>query len=277
MEEKETRLRRAIREMGSVVVSYSGGVDSVLVLKISSEELGERALGVMGVSLSMARCDLEEARITAAGFGARLKEVETGEFRSEAYLRNDGDRCFLCKQELVARLGETAESGCFAFVLDGFNADDVLEHRPGQEAARLAGVRSPLADAGLRKSEVRELLRMQGVAVWNRPATPCLSTRVAQGIRLEPALLERIEEAERRVRRAVKEVTDLRVRHLGPKAVVQADLKHVPSLMRRWDEIGRSLRELGWREVVLDELGYRRGSMSAPGRSPESGGDDIPR
>lgn len=260
-EDKEAAARAILRDLEGVLVAFSGGVDSSLLLALAVSELGDRALGVIGVSPSLASEDLAQARLTAQRMGARLREMETREFTDEAYLRNSADRCYFCRQGLYRQLGEMAGREGLRAVADGSQRDDGEEIRPGRRAAREAGVVSPLAMAGLDKGETRLLARKLGVAVWDRPASPCLATRVAFGLPLSPELMEKVAEAERRVRRHLKGLRQLRVRHLGERARIEVERERIGELKGAMGAIVQSLQALGYRETLIAEEGYRQGSM----------------
>lgn len=262
------RLRSAVRELGSALVAYSGGVDSALVLKVAADELGERALGVIGISPSLAPEDLTEARATADAIGARLCELPTNEFENESYAGNPLNRCYFCKAELYGKLRALAATEGFAAIADGFHLDDFGDVRPGQQAGRERGVRSPLAEAGFRKADVRALAKALGVPAWDRPAAPCLSSRVAFGMRVTPEVVATVAEAERRVRAIVPGLRDLRVRHLpGPEARIEADADRVADVTRAYAKLEAELKALGYRAVTVAVEGYRRGALSGAGRA----------
>ncbi len=261
LQSKISHLRALLREMGSVLVAYSGGVDSALVLKMASEELGDRALGVIGVSPSLATEDLAQAREAARAMGARLRECQTREFENEDYTANQLNRCYFCKQELYTRLFTLAREEGYAVIADGFHLDDLGDYRPGQQAGRERGIRSPLREAGLRKAEVRELAQALGLPVWDKPANPCLSSRVAFGIRVTPEVVRMVAEAERRVRAVMPGLLNLRVRHLGAGARIEVEPERLPDVDRAFPRLSAALMELGYQTVTVDREGYRRGSL----------------
>ncbi|MCS6843328.1 MAG: ATP-dependent sacrificial sulfur transferase LarE, partial [Caldilineales bacterium] len=216
---KWTALRRLVRACGSALVAFSGGVDSALVMAVAHRELGRRALACIGVSPSYPGRELQSAVALAEGQGWPYRLVPTQEFRDPRYVANAGDRCYFCKSALHDRLRAIAAAEGWQAVLDGNNADDLGDYRPGMAAARERGVRSPLLEASLTKAEVRELARWLGLPVWDKPAMACLASRVPQGIPVTPALLRQIEQAEDVLARLG--FRQFRVRHHGDVARIE--------------------------------------------------------
>jgi uncharacterized protein len=259
------RLERRVAAYGArrAVVAFSGGVDSSVTLAVAARSLGgRRVIAVTAVSPSLPRGELDSARATAAALGVSHRTVATGEVDRDAYARNDGLRCFHCKAELFATLGRISELGVGtgSVVLSGANADDAGDLRPGLRAGELFRVRSPLLEEGLGKMAVRAVAGRLGLAVADKPALACLSSRVAFGIRITPELLGRIDAAESAVRELGFD--QVRVRHLGDRASIEVPEPDVPRLRAVLPTVAGSLRDLGWRDVHVDPRGYRPGSMN---------------
>jgi uncharacterized protein len=259
---KVDQLRSILADMGSVLVAYSGGVDSAFLLKVAADTLGDRALAVTARSDSYPARELDEAMALAVAIGARHVVVDTHEMEHESYVANPSNRCYFCKTELWETLGPIAAQEGIAALADGFNADDVGDYRPGAVAAREHGVRSPLLEAGLTKQEIRALSREMGLPTWDKPAMACLSSRVPYGERISREKLEQIDRAEQLLRDLG--YRQVRVRHHGEVARIELP----PEDMSRFfaeglaEPIGRRIKELGFQYVALDLQGYRSGSMN---------------
>jgi pyridinium-3,5-biscarboxylic acid mononucleotide sulfurtransferase len=256
------RLRDGIAAAGPMVIGYSGGADSTLLVKAAYDVLGGRALAVTAVSPSLAKSDLEEAASIAAAIGVTHRLVESHEMEEEGYLENSPRRCFFCKAELFRILKDEASRAGFGAVAYGAITDDLGDFRPGMDAAREAGAVAPLLDAGIGKEEVREISRHLGLPTWNKPASACLSSRVPFGVRVDPAILARIEAAEDALRR--EGMTQVRVRDHGEVARVECLPSEFDRLMEpdRRRRVVDALRAAGYRHVALDLLGYRSGSLN---------------
>jgi len=256
-------LRATVRTFPSVLVGYSGGVDSALLAVVLRAELGrDRMVAAIGRSASYPVAQWETARDLAARFDVPMVEIATRELDDPDYLANSPNRCFYCKTELWSRLVPEARARGLAVVCDGTNADDLHEHRPGRAAGLAAGVRSPLAEAGLTKSAVREAARALGLPIWDAPAAPCLSSRVRYGLSVTPARLRQVEEGEAYLR-GLGVTGDLRVRHLGDAARIEVEPRWISWLQARSGDVTARLSDLGFARVEIDPRGYRRGSLLA--------------
>jgi uncharacterized protein len=255
------RLDRALRAHDSLLVAYSGGVDSAVVAVAAREVLGpERVLAVLGVSASLAGAQHAQARAIARDFAVPLLEVATGELADAGYVANAPDRCYFCKRELWRRLADVAADRGFSAVADGTNADDATDHRPGRRAGREHGIVSPLAEAGCTKDDVRAVARALGLPIWDAPAAPCLASRVLYGISVTPDRLRQVEHAEALLRE-IGVTGDLRVRHRGGEARIEVEPAHIAAVRAHGVQIAERLRALGFARVTVDLAGYRRGSL----------------
>src|SRR2546421_8402852 len=259
-------LRAFARGVSSALVGYSGGVDSALLAVVLRQELGrERMLAAVGRSPSYPAAQWATARAVAERFDVPLIELDTHELDDPSYLANPTDRCFFCKTELWRRLIPEARARRLAVVCDGTNADDLGEHRPGYAAGVAAGVRSPLAEAGFTKADVRAAARDLGLPIWDAPAAPCLSSRVAYGIAITPGRLAQVEQGEAYLRE-LGVTGDLRVRHHGERARIEVEPRWIPWLAAAPPAVRRRGGGGGAAGLELDPRGYRRGSLLAPAR-----------
>ncbi|MBA3318227.1 MAG: ATP-dependent sacrificial sulfur transferase LarE [Gemmatimonadales bacterium] len=256
-------LRRHLLGLGKVLLGYSGGVDSALLAVVAGQALGpDRFLAAIGRSPSYPEAQWHAAVDLAARFQVPLVELDTHELDDPRYLRNGTDRCYFCKSELWSRLGALAHRQGFDTVIDGTNADDLGEHRPGLRAGRETGIRSPLAELGWSKRAVRAASRELELPTWDAPAAPCLSSRVRYGLAITAARLRQVEQGEAFLR-SLGVTGDLRVRHHGNRASVEVAPHEMPLLRSRWESIEPFFAELGFAGVELDPAGYRRGRLLA--------------
>jgi len=246
--------------MNSVAIAFSGGVDSTVVAKIAHEELGAHAVAVTADSPSLPRDELQEATALAAAIGIRHVCLPTDELNDPNYLANTPARCYFCKQHVGEALLAYAGQNGFRFVLDGNNADDVNDHRPGRRAAQELGIRSPLQEAGLTKAEVREVARALGLPNWDKPAAACLSSRIPYGTPVSVELLSQVERAERLLHQLG--LRQVRVRHHGTVARLEVDPTDFPRVLENRSAIVATLRSIGFTYVTLDLAGFRSGSMN---------------
>jgi pyridinium-3,5-biscarboxylic acid mononucleotide sulfurtransferase len=261
---RRDRLLDLLRSYGSCAVAFSGGLDSTVLAKAAQIALGDRAVAVTGVSASLAVGELDEAQELARQIGIRHEVIATGELTVPAYLANQSDRCYHCKTELFTQVEQLARRLNVAVVADGSNRDDQGEYRPGLQAARERQVRSPLAECGFSKSEIRRLAEFWELPTWDKPATPCLSSRIAYGEPVTPQRLAMIDQAERFLRE--RGLRPLRVRyHKGDMARIEAPIDQLSKFadpeFRR--EVVDHLKSLGFKYVSLDLEGFRSGSMNA--------------
>src|ERR1035437_1409666 len=268
--EKESALVQWLRSRGSVLVGFSGGVDSAYLACVALEALGpEHVLAVIGRSASYPLEQWSTAREVAGRFGVPVLEMDTDEVHDPRYAANPTNRCYFCKTELWTRLVPVAAARGLAVVVDGTNADDLHAHRPGKDAAAERGVRSPLAELGFTKDEIRALSRERDIPTWSQPSSPCLASRIPHGTEVTPVRLGKIERAERSLR-GIGVAGDLRVRYFGRSRRVELSLAEIG----RWltddgrNAVRAAVTAAGFEAVELDLRGFRSGSLERAHEPP---------
>jgi uncharacterized protein len=259
---KYDHLQTILREMESVLVAYSGGVDSALLLKVAHDVLGERALGVIASSPAYAQEETSAAVNVAREMDLPLVTIDTHELEDERYVENNFNRCYFCKIELFSQLEPLARERHLRYIAYGVNKDDDGDFRPGQRAAREFGVRGPLKEAGMGKREIRAVARMLGVPVWDKPAMACFSSRIPYGHKVDVTSLQMIYQAEKLLRQLG--FRQLRVRHHDTIARIEVERSEIARLID--EDMSRlvtdGLRKIGYTYVTVDLMGYRTGSMN---------------
>jgi pyridinium-3,5-biscarboxylic acid mononucleotide sulfurtransferase len=262
IQDKLAQLQALFEGMDRALIAYSGGIDSTLVAKIAQDVLGDRALAVTAVSPSLLPEDLEDAKIQAAEIGIAHRLVETHEMANPNYTSNPINRCYFCKSELYDTLKPLAQSLGYSYTVDGVNGDDLQDYRPGIQAAKERGTRSPLAEVGLSKLEVRELSKCLGLSCWDKPAQPCLSSRFPYGEEITVEKLRRVGQAERYLRNLG--LTTLRVRSEGATAKIELPVDGIQSFIQTNDlpRLVEVFQSYGFTYVTLDLEGFRSGKLN---------------
>ncbi len=271
--EKLCRLKEVIENYGSLLVAFSGGGDSTLLLRVAHEVLGERAMAVTARSETYPSREYAEAEKIAKDFGVRHLTIDTSELSIEGFSSNPPDRCYFCKAELFEKLLEVAREHGIPYVADGANLDDADDHRPGMQAAAELGIVSPLKEAGLRKSDIREISKALGLSTWNKPSFACLASRFPYGEEITPEKLSMVDAAETFLRSLG--FRQVRVRHHESLARIEVSPEEIDKFFDRSlrERVCSELKEIGYVYVSLDLTGYRTGSLNEvlprPARSRE--------
>jgi len=262
LDEKLARLRAILREMGRVLIAFSGGVDSAFLWLVAHQELGEDALAVTALSPSLPSWEREDIARLVREIRGRHRFVETHEVEDPNYAANPINRCYFCKDTLWSTLDAVAAEEGVAYLLDGYNLDDIGDFRPGQRAGQEHRVRSPLKEAGFTKADIREAARRLGLSVWDKPAAACLASRFAYGVRIDEARLGRVDRAERWLRE--RGFTQLRVRVQDEKLVrIEVPVAQFPAILALRADLVAYFKSLGFVYITLDLEGFRSGSMNA--------------
>jgi uncharacterized protein len=260
MSDKLQQLKQQLQEMERVAVAYSGGIDSTFLLKVAYDCLGDNTVALTAISASLPADEREEAEAMIRQIGAPYVPIDTHETSDPNYLANAPTRCYFCKSEVYDRLVDYAQREGYNTVVDGTNADDVGDHRPGREAARERGVRSPLQEVGLTKTEIRELARDLGLPNWDKPAAACLSSRIPYGTNITLQLLSQVEQAELALKRLGFE--QMRVRHHDQIARIEVPPAEFESVLAQREQIVDKIKAVGYAYVTLDLAGFRSGSLN---------------
>ena len=258
--QKTEQLEALIQSWGKVIVGYSGGVDSTLVAFVANKVLGKNALIVLAATETITTEDVELAKRIATTHRFNFREIAYNELEIKNYASNPINRCYFCKQELYKRLGEIAKSENIPYILDGANLDDIGDYRPGRIAAKEFQVRSPLIEAQFAKQDVRNTALLYGLPNHDKPSAPCLSSRIPYGIMIDKASIGMIAQAERYIRE--KGFTNVRVRHFQTTAKIEVDSWAIPKLKEQYDNIQSYLKTLGYKEVIVDEEGFKSGKLN---------------
>jgi uncharacterized protein len=260
LENKLNKLKDILKSLDSVVIAFSGGVDSTLLSKVAYEVLGDKSLAVTAKSETYTKSELEDAIELAKNIGIKHEVIETSELDIPEFSHNPVDRCYYCKKELLEKLKETAKLRGFKHVVDGANVDDIDDYRPGMRAVAELNVRSPLKEAQLTKAEIRELSKHYGLPTWDKPAAACLASRFPYGTEITAERLDTVGDAEAFIKSFG--IIQLRVRYHDQIARIEVSETDMENLLKNRDQIVKKLKEFGFNYVTMDLQGYRTGSMN---------------
>jgi len=260
LSQKFNKLKNILSKMENAIVAYSGGVDSTLLLKVAGEVMGENVLAITASSPTYPQKEIKAARDMARNLGIRHITITTDELSNPEFFSNPLNRCYFCKKELFSRLKEIAEKNRIRFILDGSNYDDRKDFRPGDRAKQEFGIRSPLAEAGLTKKDIRVLSKKMGLPTWDKPSLACLASRFPYGSSLNRAELKMVNKAEEYLH--ALGFRQVRVRHYGNTARIEVEKSKIPLLVNHSSMVVRKLKRLGYTYITVDLEGYRTGSMN---------------
>jgi len=260
MPHKLDQLKLMFKEMGNVLIAFSGGVDSTFLLKMAKDTLGDNVLAVIAESPTYPNDEVGYAKELCEKFEVQYQIIRTDEFSDENFVSNPKERCYYCKKELFSKLLQIAKENNIPYVLDGSNYDDKSDYRPGTKAKNELGIRSPLMELGFRKQDIRKFSKELGLPTWDKPSYACLASRIPYGIRITEGILRKVREGEGFLRSLG--FKQLRVRHHGNICRIEVDENSIDQILGLKDEISRKFEDLGYTYVTLDLKGYRTGSMN---------------
>lgn len=260
--QKYEELKKSIKEMGDVVIAYSGGVDSTFLIKVAKDVLGDNVLGVLATSPTYPSREYDNAVETAGEIGVKIEIIKTKETDVKEFTENPADRCYYCKTELFTKIAETAKKRNFKNFIDGSNADDLKDYRPGMKALKELGIRSPLQEAGLTKNEIRELSKQLGLPTWDKPALACLSSRFPYGTPINPEKLRMVDTVENCL--YDEGFRNVRARHNDNTVRIEVPPEEIGRFLdtETRERIVKKIKDTGYTYITLDLEGYRQGSMN---------------